>query len=236
MRTPLAVILAGGLGSRLGALAEGLPKAMVPVAGRPFLEHVLRRLARQGFEEVLLLVGFKAEIIMDHFGDGGALGIRLCYSREPNPAGTGGAFRLARAMIQRRFLMLYGDLYRPIDYAALAELQPGDALAVYPFRPGLTTIRCANVGLDPEGRRVTRYAKDRPDLGLDHVDAGFGLFAPEVLDLLPEGPSNFEDTVFPKLAAGGRLGAIHVDRNFVDIGNPADLADAQQRLAALVED
>ena len=66
------VILAGGLGTRLGPLAEGLPKSMIPVAGRPFLEHVLRQAAGQGFDEALLLVGFGADLIESHFGDGSA--------------------------------------------------------------------------------------------------------------------------------------------------------------------
>jgi NDP-sugar pyrophosphorylase family protein len=209
---------------------------MVPVAGRPFLEHVLRQLAGQGFPEALLLVGYKADAIMGHFGDGSDLGIALRYSREPEPAGTGGAFRLARDLIKRQFLMLYGDLYRGVDYAALAARHQGNALAVYPYVAGLATIACANVGLNPGGGRVAMYAKDRPDLGLDHVDAGFGLFIPEVLDLLPEGSSSFEATLFPGLASQGRLGAIPVDRNFFDIGNPVDLADARKRFATLDEE
>lgn len=236
MTAPLAVILAGGLGLRLGAEAGSLPKPMVPVAGRPFLEHVIRQLARQGFPEALLLVGFRAEAIQDHFGDGRAFGISLAYSREPEPLGTGGAFRLARDLIRRRFLLLYGDLYRPADYARLARCHGSDSLAVYPYVEGLTTIACPNVGLDPSGTRVSVYAKDRPDLPLDHVDAGFGFFGPEVLDLLPEGRSSFEAALFPRLAGEGRLGAIPVDRTFFDIGNPSDLAEARRRLGAMVED
>ena len=236
MDLPLPVILAGGLGTRLGPLAQGLPKAMVAVAGRPFLEHVLRQLARQGFAEVLLLTGFRSDIIEDHFGDGSGLGLRLAYSREPEPLGTGGAFKLAQARIRRRFLMLYGDLYRPVDYRALAQRHAGNALAVYPYVEGLTTIACPNVLLDGPGARVAVYAKDRPDLALDHVDAGFGLFEPEVLDRLPEGRSSFEAELFPALAAEGRLGAIRVDRKFWDIGNPDDLAAARQALTHLEED
>ena len=78
---------------------------------------------------------------------------------------------------------------------------------MYPYVEGLTTIAFPNVGLDPSGTRVAVYAKDRPDLPLDHVDAGFGFFGPEVLDLLPEGRSSFEAALFPRLALEGRLGA-----------------------------
>ena len=227
---PLAVILAGGMGTRLGALAADLPKPMVPVGGVPFMDHILRQLAAQGFKQVLLLVGYRAEVIRARYGDGSGFGLEISYSREAQPLGTGGAIKLAQQLIQRRFLLLYGDLYRPIDYAAMAGRHTGSCLAVYPHVPGLTTIACANAGLDGEGRLVAVYAKDRPDLALTHVDAGFGIFEPEVLDLLPEGVSNFEARVYPDLAGRGLLLAEIVDRNFFDIGNPTDLDNARAHL------
>lgn len=227
MSLPLPVILCGGLGTRLGALADGLPKPMITVAGRPFLEHILRQLAAQGFGEALLLVGHRAELIREHFGNGGGLGLAIRYSQESEPQGTGGALRIAKPHIERRFLMLYGDLYRPAAYARLACECAGNALGVYPYAPGITSIACANVGLDPSGRHVSAYAKDRPDLALNFVDAGFGFFEPEVLELLPEGVSSFEASVYPALAARGELGALAVDQGFFDIGNPADLAHAR---------
>ena len=223
---PLPVILAGGLGTRLGALAEGLPKPMVPVAGKPFLEHGVRQLARQGFPELLLLVGHRAEAIEAHFGAGEGFGIRIAYSRELEPLGTGGAIRLAAPRMPGRFLMLYGDLYRDVDYAAFCE-RHDQALAVYPYVEGLTTIACANVGLDPSGGRVAVYRKGDAAAGLSHVDAGFGVFRREAAALLPEGASSFEEQVYPRLAASGELEAELVDRAFFDIGNPADLAHAR---------
>lgn len=223
---PLPVILAGGLGTRLGALAEGLPKPMVAVGGRPLLEHVVRQLAGQGFPEVLLLVGHRAEVIESHFGDGSAFGLRVRYSREREPLGTGGALKFAAPLIPGRFLMLYGDLYRDFDYAGFCA-RHDQALAVYPYVDGLTTIACANVGLDASGARVARYVKGDPGAGLTHVDAGFGVFRREALDLLPEGASSFEARVYPALAESGKLEAELVDRAFFDIGNPADLAHAR---------
>ena len=235
MSLPLPVILCGGLGTRLGPLSDGLPKPMLPVAGRPFLEHILRQLATQGFDEVLLLVGHRAELIQEHFGEGGNVGLKIQYSLEPQPLGTGGALHLARPYITRRFLMLYGDLYRPINYADLSSQCSGNTVAVYPYMEGLTTIACANVGLEPFERRVSIYAKDRPDLDLTYVDAGFGFIEPQVLDLLPDGISSFEANVYQTLAAKGELGALVVDRRFFDIGNPADLAHARQWLGQVLE-
>lgn len=230
MAAPLPVILAGGLGTRLGALAEGLPKPMVAVAGRPLLEHVVRQLASQGFPEILLLVGHRAGAIESHFGDGSAFGLDIRYSCEAEPLGTGGALKLAAPMIPARFLMLYGDLYRDFDYAGFCARRD-QALAVYPYVDGLTTIACANVGLDASCARVARYVKGDPAAGLTHVDAGFGVFRRDALDLLPEGVSSFEARVYPALAESGKLEAELVDRAFFDIGNPADLAHAREHFS-----
>ena len=223
---PLPVILCGGLGTRLGPLAEGLPKPMVNVAGKPFLEHLVRQLAGQGFPEILLLVGYRGEIIESHFGDGSAFGLRVRYHWEAEPLGTGGALKLAESLILGRFILLYGDLYRDFDYVRFSD-RHANTLAVYPYVDGLTTIACANVGLDQEGKHVARYLKGDPSAGLTHVDAGFGIFGSEVLELLPSGHSSFEQKVYPTLAASGNLEAELVDRRFFDIGNPADLAHAR---------
>jgi len=233
---PLAVILAGGLGKRLGPLVERIPKPMVPVGGVPFLDYILRQLGAQGIRDVLLLVGYRAEAIQSRYGDGAGFGLSIQYSREAAPLGTGGAFRLAKPLITRRFLLLYGDLYRPVNYLAVADAHRGHCLAVYPHVAGLTTIACANVGLGPDHRSVSIYAKDRPDLGLTHVDAGFGVFEPDALELLPDGVSSFEECLYPTLAGRNRLEAEIVDRNFFDIGNPVDLAHTLANLPSIVQD
>jgi len=227
-----AVVLAGGLGTRLGPLAEGLPKAMVPVGGRPFLDYVVQQLAGQGFKEILLLVGYRAELLEAHFGEGSPWGIRIRYSRESEPMGTGGALHLAREFIQGPFLLLYGDLFRTFDYAGFLGRHEGDCLAVYPYLEGLTTIACPNVGYDAAGGQVLDYLKNAPEAGLTHVDAGFGRFRRETLDLLPAGKSSFEETVYPALARSGALAGEEVDRDFFDIGNPEDLAHARACLGA----
>ena len=141
--------------------------------------------------------------------------------------GTGGALKLAKEAIRGRFLLLYGDLYRTFDYSHLLTRREGNVLAVYPYTEGLTTIACANVGLDAAQDRVRQYRKNDPGAGLTHVDAGFGVFRLDVLELLPQGISSFENVVYPNLAQRGCLGAERVDRHFLDIGNPADLAHAR---------
>ena len=229
---PLPVILAGGLGTRLGTICSDRPKPMVEVAGRPFLEHLLCQLATQGFRQALLLLGYRGDTIRAHFGNGEELGVELVYSQEPEPLGTGGALRLARHLIPERFLLLYGDLYRNLDYMALAQRHPGACLGVYPYVAGLHTIACGNVDADLNAGRVTRYLKNRPEMLLPYVDAGFGLFHRHHLDALPEGKSSFEETLYGRLAEGGELALELVDRNFYDIGNPEDLAHTRKAFAA----
>ena len=103
------VILAGGLGTRLGALTRKIPKPMAPVAGMPYLEHQLRLLERQSLRDVLLLTGYLGDQIESYFGNGGQLGLRIRYSRERRPLGTGGALREARRLLDQSFLLMYGD-------------------------------------------------------------------------------------------------------------------------------
>src|SRR5947209_16972890 len=109
------VILAGGLGTRLGDLTRQVPKPMVPVAGRPYLEHQLRELARQEWTDVVLLTGYLGEQVEEYFGDGRRWRLNLRYRREATPQGTGGALRDAAGLLAATFLLIYGDSYLPID-------------------------------------------------------------------------------------------------------------------------
>src|SRR5687767_14814332 len=126
-----AVILAGGLGTRLGPITRAVPKSMVPVAGRPYLEHQLRLLQQQGITDVVLLTGYLGEQIEACFGDGRAWGLSVRYSREAVPQGTGGALRDAAGQLAESFLLIYGDSYLPIDYTAVGRrLADSSALGV----------------------------------------------------------------------------------------------------------
>src|SRR5438045_578917 len=114
-----AVILAGGLGTRLGALTQQTPKPMVPVAGRPYLEHQLLLLREQGITDIVLLTGYLGEQIENYFADGSAWNLSIRYSREAMPMGTGGCLRDARRLLEEYFLLIYGDSLLPIDYAGV---------------------------------------------------------------------------------------------------------------------
>lgn len=222
------VILAGGLGTRLGALARGLPKPMVTVAGRPFLEHVIESFTACGFDEFVLLVGHHSDVIESHFGRGRG-GVRIEYSRERELLGTGGAVRDAAHLLSDRFLLTYGDVLRRFDYDRFVSAHERPCLAVFPYASELTTIDAGNT--DVRDGMVTRYVKGTPELRLPYVDAGFSLMERTAIDLLPNwGRCSFEEVVFPVLAERGQLEAEIVDREFFDIGNPADLAHTRAAL------
>ena len=211
--TPSVAILAGGLGTRLGGLAEGLPKPMIPVGGRPYLERVIESFARCGLRDIVLLTGYRAEVVEEHFGDGARFGVRIAYSRETEPIGTGGAVRQARALLGERFVLTYGDVLRLFDYDRFVREHRDPCLAVYPRQTH------GNTGVD--GDRVVRFDKNAPEL--PYLDAGFCVMPAEVIEWLPERGS-FEEIVFPRLAAERRLACEIVDLNFFDIGTPEELA------------
>jgi NDP-sugar pyrophosphorylase family protein len=113
-------ILAGGLSTRLRPLTDKIPKALLPVAGEPFLVHQLRLLRSNGFRRIVLCVGYLGEMIKAEIADGNDLGMQIVYSFDGTiPLGTGGALKRALPKLGDRFLVIYGDSYMPVDYGAI---------------------------------------------------------------------------------------------------------------------
>jgi mannose-1-phosphate guanylyltransferase len=245
-----AVILAGGLGTRLGSLTARIPKPLVPVLGVPYLEHQLRLLARQSIRDVVLLTGYLGQAIEDHFGDGGSLGLSIRYSREPSPLGTGGALRLAAPLIADPFLVIYGDSYLPIDYREVLAALDDAALDRFPVGGSAPPVRAGLTGVvvvydDREGRTsvgnniainddgfVIRYDKDSlDDKSLKFVEAGVLAFRRSVIDLIPEGVVSLEKELFPQLIATRQLRAYPTVQRFYDIGTPDRLRAIEEYLS-----
>lgn len=228
-----AVILAGGLGTRLLPLTQDIPKPMVQVRGVPYLEHQLRLLAEQNVRDVLLLTGYLGEQIESYFGDGSRLGLRIGYSREKAPAGTGGALREARHKLEPAFAIIYGDSYLPIAYREafehLMETGAEGLVVVYDNTLEDTSVK-NNIDLDDSGR-VARYEKDSPDR-LSYVEAGVLALRRSVVDLMPaHGAVSLEREIFPKLIARRQLAAWVTRQRFYDIGTPDRLAVIERVLA-----
>lgn len=225
-----AVILAGGLGTRLYPLTKTVPKPMVPINGVPYLEYQIRELHRQNIDDIVLLTGYLGEQIEDHFGDGSRFGMQIRYSRELTPIGTGGALRDAAALLEPLFLLIYGDSYLPLDYAAVtARLEGSSAqglVVVYDNRREDTSVR-NNIGIDSEGF-VTRYDKENSE-GLDYVEAGVLAFRREIVARIPAaGVVSLEKEIFPQLIGDHALVAYPTTQRFYDIGTPDRLKVIEQ--------
>jgi NDP-sugar pyrophosphorylase family protein len=207
---------------------------MVPVAGKPYLEHQLRLLRQQSITDVILLVGYLGHQIEDYFADGRRFGLTLRYSHEESPLGTGGALREARHLLEQRFLLVYGDSYLPTDYRAPMERLEACAakgvIVLYDDRLEDTGVT-SNIAVDSAGY-VTRYEKDRPsDPELQYVDAGVLALHRSILTLMPpDGIVSLEREIFPKLIAQGQLVSYIVTQRFYDIGNPERLRLFEEHL------
>jgi len=172
-----AVILAGGLGTRLRPLTETVPKPMVPIAGRPYLEYQIEYLHDQGITNIVLLTGYKAEYIEHHFGEGESFGVHIQYSKEEIPLGTGGALRHALGLLDGKFLLLYGDSFQPMRYVDCVTSfgKIGADACVVAYDNAENTDVKNNVYVDERGV-VILYDKTGVDPRLNMVEAGVSLY------------------------------------------------------------
>jgi NDP-sugar pyrophosphorylase family protein len=227
-----AFVLAGGLGTRLRPSIGDLPKALAPVGGRPFLALVLEWLARSGVRDVVVCAGYGADRVREAVGRGAAQGVRISYSVEPEPLGTGGALRHAAGFVTGPSLVVNGDTLAPCDPWALerARWERGALGAVALYRvPDARSRGRVECGDD---RRVTRFVeKDERHEGPAWVNGGVYAFSPALWRRLRDGVSSLERDVLPPIADTGGLVGVEVEGEFFDIGTPDDWARAERHLA-----
>ena len=224
-----AVVLVGGRGTRLGPLTKAKPKPMLDVAGRPFLEYQLEFLRQSGIEEIVFCAGYLPESLQAHFGKGDHRGLRIRFCIEEQPAGTGGAVKLAVAHLEELFYVLNGDTIFEADLARLGlALQAArEATAAVALREVDDASRFGRVRL--EGGFVTDFA-EKSAAGPGLINGGTYCLRREATNLLPEGTSSLESDLFPVLAQQRRLIGIPFTGYFLDIGLPETLARAQTEL------
>jgi NDP-sugar pyrophosphorylase family protein len=222
---PPVCLLAGGLGKRLGETVRDTPKPLLEVAGEPFLLHQLRLLARYGASRIVLCVGYLGELIEERIGNA-QFGIQITYSYDgPSLIGTLGAVRKALPGLGERFLILYGDTYLRLDYAAAALAWERSAL------PGLMTVLRNQGQWDVsnaifDGARVTTYDKGSPHPQMRWIDYGLGGLRADALTLVPENVDDLAD-LYHELARRGELCGFAATERFYEIGTPASLAEAE---------
>jgi NDP-sugar pyrophosphorylase family protein len=232
LERPDAIVLCGGAGSRLKAVTGEAPKAMAAVAGRPFLELLLHQLRRNGVERVILAVGYRADAIRAHFGDS-ALGLRIAYSIEDSPLGTGGALRRAVELAEsQEILVMNGDSYTDADLPAmLAAHQAAHAAVTMLVVPVDGRSDCGTVAVGPDGR-LNRFLEKQESTGAGYINAGIYLMSREGAREIPPGREvSLEREVFPNWVGEGRRVRAFIWRgDCVDIGTPERYRNAQELL------
>jgi len=215
---PIA-ILAGGLATRLRPLTETVPKALIEVAGEPFLAHQLRLLRRHGFDRVVLLVGYRGEQIQEFAGDGRAFGLQIEYAFDgPQLLGTAGALRRALPILGEAFAVIYGDSYLPCDYhAALAAFRESGKLGLMSVYRNEGLWDSSNVEFT--SGRILAYDKANRTPAMRHIDYGLGVFHRAAFDNVPEGRPCDLAAVYVDLLRRGELAAWESPERFYEIGS-----------------
>jgi mannose-1-phosphate guanylyltransferase/phosphomannomutase len=218
-----AVVMAGGEGTRLRPLTSNQPKPMVPIVGKPCMEHILELLREHGFEDVVVTVAFLPQAIRSYFGDGTSLGLNIQYSVEENPLGTAGSVRLASDALDETFLVISGDALCDIDLRQVVDFhkQKGAAVTI-----GLKSVEnpleFGIIVTDDDGK-VERFL-EKPSWGQvfsDTINTGIYVLEPEVLKHVPtDRPYDFSKELFPLLLEMGRpiYGCV-CEGYWQDIGN-----------------
>jgi len=218
-----AVILAGGLGTRLGELTRDMPKVMLPFNDKPFLYYIISLLQKQGIKDVVLCIGYLGERVKNFFGNGKKLGVNIKYSAEDvKLLGTGGALRQARHLLNEYFLVLNGDTYLPADYLEVEKeyLRLGRKAMMVVYNNEVKTGVKNNIALDRD-RMVVSYDKKGTSPDLKYAEAGAVILQKETLGFIPEGEKvSFEDGIYQRLIAQGEMAAYITQQRFYDIGTP----------------
>ncbi|MFH1834734.1 MAG: sugar phosphate nucleotidyltransferase [Methanobacteriota archaeon] len=217
-----AVILCGGLGTRLLPVTSETPKAMVSVLGKPFLEYEIAVLEDYGVKEVVLCSGHLSSVIESFFEKDFDSKVKIRFSHEKKPLGTGGALRNARKFIKEDFLFLNGDTFINLDYRDVFErFKALGVLALMVVRKADSDVYSGNVDLSTEDF-VLRY---EGGAGLNFIDAGVSVFSKRIFDFFPEKQVfALEEEVYPQLAQSRGLSAYLTSKPFFDIGTPQGLS------------
>lgn len=233
MAAPLAVVLAGGPGTRLRPLTEKVPKAMVPVQGKPLTEHVLDILRHHGVKNVILSLCCLAEQVRSHFGDGSRFGMEIRYVIEEKPLGTAGFLTLIKPP-KEPFLVLNGDVLSGFDLRALMAFHR----RMEAEHGAVATIALNEVG-DParfgaaelDGDRICRFV-EKPKKGeapSNWINSGYYALSPGIFSYLPDQERlMFESDIFPLLAGGGKLFGFKARGQWFDIGTPESYEDVKR--------
>jgi mannose-1-phosphate guanylyltransferase len=230
-----AIILVGGIGSRLRPLTYDRPKQMLPLVGVPMIEHVLKRLARHGITDAVLALGYLPDRFIEAYPSGVIAGVNVTYAVEPESLDTAGAIRFAAnyANVDETFLVANGDVLTDLDVTKLLEFhREHGAEATIALHPVEDPSRFGVVPTTPEGQVVSFVEKPERHLAPTNlINAGTYVFEPSVLDrIAPTGRVSLEREIFPNLATSGTLYAMPDHAYWLDAGTPMAFLEANAYL------
>jgi NDP-sugar pyrophosphorylase family protein len=221
------LILAGGKATRLGDITKAIPKALVPLAGKPFIDHQLAGLHTQGVREIVMCVGHFADQIRDHVGDGSRLGLRVRYSEDgPTLRGTGGAVRRALPLIGDGCFVLYGDSILDVNYAKVFDALPHSALGLMTVFHNENSYDTSNVVF--RDGRLSRYSKQDRTPDMTHIDYGLSLLRRAAIERIPAGHATDLAELYSALVGSGEMVGYEVTKRFYEIGSHAGLQEAEE--------
>jgi NDP-sugar pyrophosphorylase family protein len=225
-------ILAGGLATRLKPVTEKIPKALIAIAGEPFIAHQLRLLRDHGAARIVLCVGYLGEQIQDVVGDGRAFGLDVRYSFDgPVLLGTGGALKQALPLLGQAFLVLYGDSYLPCDYrgiqAAFQASRRSALMTVYPNegRWDTSNVECV-------AGEIVAYDKRNRTPRMRYIDYGLGAFRSDAFESVPNGQPYDLELLYKSLLKAGQLFGREVPERFYEIGSFQGIAELEEHLSS----
>ncbi len=231
-----AVLLVGGMGTRLRSVVPNAPKPLAAVGGKSFLELLVRQLRHQGVRRIVMCTGYLADQIQQQFGDGCRWDVSIEYSREVLPLGTAGAVKLAQRFLHTdsQFIVMNGDSFMEVDFHQLLQFHhERNAIVSMAVRRVENTARYGTVQIETD-QRVKGFMEKNGNEVPGVVNAGVYIFNAQVLEQIPEGPSSLEKDVFPKLL-GKSVYALEQKGLFIDIGTPEDYERAQKICDRLYE-
>ena len=222
-----AILLCGGMGTRLRSVVSDRPKPMADICGKPFLQYLLEMLRDKGITEVIFALGYMGEMIEEYFQDGSAFGLKIAYSYEEDPLGTGGAIRNALPKImEEEVLVLNADTYFPMDYQGLYRFhQENDGDFSLATRAVPDISRYGAVRRDAAGR-ILAWNEKLEDGGqplAGEINGGIYVMKKSLIAEIPEGKQSLEQDCVPKwLSEGKRIFGLPFEGYFMDIGIPKD--------------
>jgi len=225
-------ILAGGLATRLRPITETIPKALIEIAGEPFIFHQLRYLKQQGIDSIVLCVGYLGEMIEAYVGDGSQFGVRTSYSFDgPKLLGTGGAIKAALPLLGKNFFIFYGDSFLPIQF------KPVERSYLSSKKLGLLTVLKNENQWDKsnviyQNGLLVEYNKEEIKPNMSYIDYGLGILNSDVFSKYPEDEVLDLSSVYNELSLKDELFGYEVFERFYEIGTHQGILETEEYLTA----